>query len=272
MKHLFHQFIAICIVSIATLYNFGGAKAQTLSLAQDSLAGQNTGEQWTADVEYANKLRWTLGTGADVSYLMQSIKPERFFQLSSNLLGIRSTDKINGIGANYTLLLLDIPSAENIITVIKLGLNSERVWYQNIDKISLRAANMPNTLRTVEFEQSFAASINSIMVGVSFRRRIISSLFTELGIISAFIFSSNINYSERIDNFFYQDFDDAIPQTHPYFQAFGGISYIFPLNDTGTNHIFTLSPYIRYYYPLTSLTSIVDWRTSRLCVGLEIRL
>lgn len=273
MKYLSALLLSISFVSITTFCRTAAAQSQTLNAAQDSLTETEREKQWFTDVEYVNTPRLTWGLNTDISYITQSIRPQRFWRISNNFLGIGATDKVNGVGTNIGAFL-DIPLADNIVGV-RFGITSERTSYQNIEQIGLQSQGMPGTLKMVDLEQSLSLELHTITIGASFRRRVINSLFAELGADAVFLTRSNLNYTERIDDFFLsgmilpQEYEGELQQTQTYFQAFGGASYNFPWHSGDIFYI--LSPYIRYYYPLTPLTSMVDWRTSRFCLGLEVR-
>ncbi|MCU0426142.1 MAG: hypothetical protein MUF71_11015 [Candidatus Kapabacteria bacterium] len=271
MQRLFRVHILLFYLCIFTSGNIASAQDQITLSQQDSLSILEREKQWFADVEYVNTPRLAWGAGTDMAYIMQNFTTPRFLRFGSNFLGLRSTDKISGYGTSFTICV-DVPVADNLFTM-RLGYGTERSRYNTLERVGLQISGMTGTFTMVDLEQSLTTQINTVTLGASFRRRMINSLFAEIGVESAVLLNSTLEYTEFIDNFQFpinDTFEGTIPQTQPYFQAFGGLSYNFP--SRSEDSIFTLSPYIRYYYPLSPFTSFVDWKTSRLCLGLEMRL
>jgi hypothetical protein len=258
--------LALIIIPNAQLL----ANARSIAFEADSLEMQKSESLDTNSRQ--NKRQFRFGTTFDIgpTFHVFSSRPFLLSDADFNFIGFDSELKFNAFACSYSMFV-DYIEGDNVIRG-GLGFKADYGTYEWREPTKLFMTNMAGNQVEVNLpiKRELYYSASSFVVGAGFKRRLLGALYGEIAVEASFVLERNFQYREYVSKFFPEEYDGSLPGLQGHFQGIAGISYDIPCQiNKETTYIF--APFIRYYYALSSIHTIANWKISRIGFGVEIR-
>jgi hypothetical protein len=220
-----------------------------------------------------NRRQFRFGTTFDIgpAFHVFSSRPFLLTGTDFNFIGFDSEQKFNALACSYSMFI-DYEEGDNIIRG-GLGFKLDYGTYEWRETTKLFITNMTGNPVEVNLpiKRELYYNASSFVIVAGFKRKFFGSLYAEIAAEASFVLDRNFQYREHVNNFSPEEYDGFLPGLQGHLHGVVGISYDIPCQiNKETSYIF--APFIRYYYALTSIHTIANWKINRIGFGVEIRL
>lgn len=246
------------------------ANAQSIAFEPDSLMIQKSGNLDTNSRQNRGKYRFGATFDIGPTFHVFSSRPFLLSGADFNFIGFDSELKFNAFACSYSMFI-DYVEGDNIIRG-GLGLKADYGTYEWREATKLFITNMAGNQVEVNLpiKRELYYSASSFVVSAGFKRKFFGALYGEIAAEASFVLDRNFQYREYVNNFSPEEYDGFLPGLQGHFHGIAGISYDIPYQiNKETTYIF--APFIRYYYALTSMHTIANWKIHRIGFGVEMR-
>ncbi|MCU0426366.1 MAG: hypothetical protein MUF71_12150 [Candidatus Kapabacteria bacterium] len=197
-----------------------------------------------------------------------------------------------GLSIHQGFLWNFMPSAENNV-IVRVGWNTDFASFRESQSATMEQLpwylqnQLPNrsvetNARSIRVEHDISMTLMHLTLSASYRHRIISKIYLELGAESSAMFDSRFYLRQQYDirnggtveaegSLYNTVTSGNCPKTQPV--PLENVSIpIMLLGGVGAHVNDLVYFYARYYHPLTPLIPQFSWRTERFTVGVELHL
>jgi hypothetical protein len=220
-----------------------------------------------------NRRQFRFGASFDVgpAFHTFSSRPFLLSSIDPNFIGFDSEIKFNALSCSISSLFIDYVEGDNILRG-GLGFKLGYGLYEWREATKLFITNMAGNQVEVNLpiKRELYYNSSSFVISAGFKRKLFGALYGEIAGEASFALDRNFQYREYVSSSS-PEYDGFLPGFQGHFNAIAGISYDIPYQiSKETTYNFAL--FIRYYYALTSMHTMANWKINRIGFGVEIRL